>query len=113
MISHCLFCQLIQKNQGILFQDEYLIVLSDIQPVAPIHELIIPRQHIATLNDLTEKENWLIGHSFNIVKQRAAAHNIQHKGFRTLFNCNAEGGQAIYHIHLHLVGGRQLQWPPG
>jgi histidine triad (HIT) family protein len=89
------------------------MVLNDINPQAPIHQLIIPRKHIATLNDLTPDDNWLIGHLFYIAKRQAAKHNIDQKGFRTVFNCNQEGGQAVYHIHLHLLGGRALQWPPG
>jgi histidine triad (HIT) family protein len=109
----CLFCQLIQTKDSILFADEHLIVVHDINPQAPIHQLIIPKKHIATLNDLTEKENWLVGHLFYIAKQQAAQYEIDQAGFRAVFNCNEAGGQAVYHIHLHLLGGRVLQWPPG
>ena len=112
-MSDCLFCQLSQNTASVCFSDEHLIVVNDINPQAPIHQLIIPRQHIATLNDLTPEHNGLIGHLFYIAKQQAAREGIDQSGFRTVFNCNEEGGQGVYHIHLHLLGGRVLQWPPG
>lgn len=112
-MSDCLFCKFSETSTSLCFEDEQVIVVNDITPQAPIHQLIIPRKHIATLNDVTEQENGLIGHMIYIAKEQAKKHGIDQTGFRAVFNCNEEGGQAIYHIHLHLLGGRSLKWPPG
>jgi histidine triad (HIT) family protein len=112
-MSECLFCKLSTHSSAIRFSDTHLFVIDDIKPQAPIHQLIIPKKHITTLNDLTEEDNWLIGHLFCVARQQAAYYGIDKAGYRTVFNCNEAGGQAIYHIHLHLLGGRDLKWPPG
>tara|TARA_B100000579_G_scaffold422122_1_gene423749 strand:- start:2149 stop:2493 length:345 start_codon:yes stop_codon:yes gene_type:complete len=94
-------------------EDDDLIVIDDINPVAPIHLLIIPKKKIETLNDLNDKDDKLIGKIFKVAKMMAIKLGIDKSGYRTIFNCNEDGGQTVYHIHLHLIGGRSLVWPPG
>ena len=98
---------------NIHFENEDVIVIDDINPTAPIHILIIPKKRINTLNDLTDKDTNLVGKLFQIAKQMAKKFNINESGYRTVFNCNNDGGQSVDHIHLHLIGGRLLNWPPG
>ena len=98
---------------NIHFEDQDVIVIDDINPVAPIHLLIIPKKRIKTLNDISEEDSNLIGRLFQIAKQMAKKLNIDESGYRTIFNCNNDGGQTVFHIHLHLIGGRLLNWPPG
>ena len=95
------------------YEDDDLIIIDDINPVAPIHLLIIPKKKIETLNDLNVEDTELIGKMFHAVKKIAIKLGIDKSGYRTIFNCNEDGGQTVYHIHLHLIGGRSLGWPPG
>lgn len=97
----------------IVYEDDKVIVIDDINPQAPIHKLIIPRQEIHTLNDLSTNEQLLVGHMIYVAKHLARQLNIAEKGYRLVFNCNQDGGQTVNHIHLHLLGGRSLGWPPG
>ncbi len=113
MISDCLFCRLQKTKHAILFENEHLVVLDDIAPQAPVHQLIIPRQHIETLNHLTLDQTQLVGHMIYTAKEQAKKLKIQHDGFRLILNCNQNAGQTVNHIHLHLLGGRILKWPPG
>jgi histidine triad (HIT) family protein len=111
----CLFCRIIAGEipGKFLYQDDRLVVLQDVNPQAPLHALVIPRQHIATLNDLTADNDGLVG---EMVRRAAAVANEQgvaEKGYRAVFNCNSEAGQTVFHIHLHVVGGRPMAWPPG
>ena len=94
-------------------EDDDLIVIDDINPVAPVHLLIIPKKKIETLNDLNDVDAELIGMMFQAAKNMATKLGIDKSGYRTIFNCNEDGGQTVYHIHLHLIGGRSLVWPPG
>ena len=94
-------------------EDDDLIIIDDINPVAPIHLLIIPKKKIETLNDLNIEDTELIGKMFQAAKNMAIKLGIDKSGYRTIFNCNEDGGQTVYHIHLHLIGGRSLVWPPG
>ena len=114
-MNDCLFCKIIagQIPGRVVFEDHELVAIRDINPQAPLHVLIIPRRHIATLNDLTPHDDALAG-----AMQRAAAaiakeHGYADTGYRTVFNCNREAGQTVFHIHLHLLAGRGLGWPPG
>lgn len=111
----CLFCQICSGTipATIVYQDEHVLAFNDINPQAPTHVLIIPKQHIATLNDLTSAEQLLIGHMAITAKHLAQEFNIAEQGYRTIMNCNAGAGQTVFHIHLHLLGGRPLSWPPG
>jgi histidine triad (HIT) family protein len=94
-------------------EDDLVVAFKDLRPQAPVHLLIAPRKHIATLNDLVPADNALIGQMFLVAKNLAVQSNIHLQGYRTVFNVNAGAGQSVYHIHLHLLGGRMFSWPPG
>jgi len=115
METDCIFCKIIEKTLSatIVYEDDLVIAFDDIYPKAPIHKLIVPRQHIATLNDLEPEHTMLIGHMTQTAKNLAKELKIDESGYRLLFNCNADAGQVVFHIHMHLLGGRQLTWPPG
>ena len=98
---------------NIHYEDDDIIIIDDINPVAPVHLLIIPKKKIETLNDLNDVDAELISNMFHAAKKMAAKLGIDKSGYRTIFNCNEDGGQTVYHIHLHLIGGRSLAWPPG
>jgi|TARA_B100001093_G_scaffold495559_1_gene540180 histidine triad (HIT) family protein len=114
-MSKSIFEKIILRDipANIHFEDDDIIVIDDINPSAPVHILIIPKKKIKTLNDLKDKDLVLIGKLFQVAKQMAKKMNIDKSGYRTVFNCNDDGGQTVYHIHLHLIGGRSLNWPPG
>jgi len=97
----------------IIFEDDDIIAFNDINPQAPVHILIVPKKRIKTLNDISIEDEQLVGRMFIVAKFLANKTNISESGYRTIFNCNDDGGQTIYHIHLHLLGGRPLNWPPG
>jgi histidine triad (HIT) family protein len=111
----CLFCRIIagERPARIVYEDERMVAIEDINPQAPMHVLVIPRRHIATLNDLTEADAGLAGAM--VVRAAAIARDRGYadRGYRALFNCNREAGQSVFHIHLHVLGGRRLGWPPG
>lgn len=112
---NCIFCKIVEGliPAKIIYQDKYLIAFDDINPRAPIHKLIIPRKHLATLNDMEENDLELAGQLFFRAKKLAEELGIAEDGYRVLLNCNANGGQEVYHLHLHLLGGRKMHWPPG
>jgi histidine triad (HIT) family protein len=114
-MTDCIFCKIIKGEipAQIVYQDEKIIAFNDRHPRAPIHQLIVPKKHIATLNDLTESETLLVGNMLQTARLLAAKADIARSGYRTVFNCNKEGGQEVFHLHLHLLGGRTLNWPPG
>jgi len=111
----CLFCKIISKeiNSDILFEDDDVLAFKDINPQAPVHFLIVPKKHISTINDLQQEDEKITGKMILTAQSLAKQENIDEKGYRLVFNCNRDGGQEVYHIHLHLLGGRQMQWPPG
>jgi histidine triad (HIT) family protein len=111
----CLFCRIVAGEipASTVFEDETLVAFSDINPKAPMHVLIIPRQHIATLNDLGAEHDGLVGAMVRRAAAIAASRGYDQQGYRTVFNCNAAAGQTVFHIHLHLLAGRPLSWPPG
>ncbi len=111
----CLFCKIVagELSSTILYQNEQIIAFKDIHPQAPHHVLIIPRKHIATVQDITDEDSLLIGNMVQTAKLLASELNIALDGYRLIFNCNSWGGQEVYHLHLHLLGGRPMQWPPG
>jgi len=113
--GNCIFCQIVQGElpANIVYETERAIAFTDIRPQAPHHILIIPKEHIPTLNDISDQHQDLIGELFLIAKKVADQLGIAEKGYRTVFNCNRDGGQDVYHIHLHLLGGRKMYWPPG
>ncbi len=97
----------------LVYEDEAVVAFRDLNPQAPTHILIIPRKPISTLNDLEEEDAALVGKLFLAAKQIAAQEGIAEAGYRTVINCNGEGGQTVFHLHLHLLGGRPMGWPPG
>ena len=115
MSTTCLFCRIIagELRATPVYQDERLIAFDDINPQAPMHVLVVPRAHIATLNDLTEAHDGLAGEMIRRGAAIAASRGYAESGYRTVFNCNRDAGQAVFHIHLHVLGGRSLAWPPG
>jgi len=110
-----LFTKIINREipADIVYEDEEIIAFNDINPQAPVHVLIVPKKEIATLNDLELGDQEIIGKMFLTAKKLAVKLNIDKTGYRTVFNCNEHGGQTVFHIHLHLLGGRKLVWPPG
>ena len=111
----CIFCKIVKGEVPTqkIYEDTEIIAFKDIQPKAPVHLLIIPRKHIPTLLDLTDQESILMGKLLLVANKLAKENDIDESGYRLVFNCNRDAGQAVYHIHLHLLGGRQLNWPPG
>ncbi len=111
----CLFCRIIAGEipGTFLYQDERLVVLQDINPQAPLHALVVPRRHIATLNDLTVEDDGLVGEMVRRAAEVAREKGVAEGGYRAVLNCNREAGQTVFHIHLHVLGGRPMAWPPG
>jgi histidine triad (HIT) family protein len=111
----CLFCKIStgEVPAKIIYQDHLVIALDDITPQAPQHKLIISKKHISTLNDLHTEDTELVGHMVQIAQKLAKKLIIAEQGYRIVLNCNPAGGQTVFHIHAHLLGGRHLAWPPG
>jgi histidine triad (HIT) family protein len=114
-IHGCIFCQVaaLEKPAQILYEDEHCIAFQDINPKAPVHLLIIPRKHITSLNDDLDDDKALLGHLMTVVGRMAKKQGIDGTGYRTVINTNAEAGQTVFHLHIHLLGGRIFHWPPG
>ena len=114
-MSDCLFCRIIAGTipAAIVYQDERLVAFKDINPQAPMHVLLVPRRHVASLNDLTGDDDALVGEMVRRGAALATEQGYADGGYRTVFNCNADAGQTVFHIHLHVLGGRRLAWPPG
>ena len=110
-----IFSKIINKEipADILYENDKVLAFRDINPQAPVHFLVIPKKEIKTINDINEEDKSLIGELFIVAKEIAKKEGISEKGYRTIFNCNEHGAQTIYHVHLHVLGGRQLIWPPG
>ena len=114
-MTDCLFCKIINQEVPAtrVYEDEHVIAFDDINPQAPIHKLIIPKCHIHNMNELESDHNELLGHMFQAAKKLASDLGIADDGYRVVMNCNEGAGQTVFHIHLHLLGGRKMQWPPG
>ena len=114
-MSDCLFCKIIDGDipADVVFENEDVLAFRDISPQAPTHILIIPRRHISTINDLGDGDRETVGSLFIAAKQIAADEGLSEAGYRVVMNCGEGAGQSVFHIHLHLLGGRGLGWPPG
>ncbi|MGB0733229.1 MAG: histidine triad nucleotide-binding protein, partial [Pontibacterium sp.] len=110
----CLFCKIVAGDIPAerLYEDEDVIAFNDISPQAPHHFLVIPKKHIATLNDVAPEDHAVVGKMVSVAAQLAKKHGFDDTGYRTVFNCNNDGGQTVYHIHLHVLGGKTMGWPP-
>ncbi len=110
----CIFCRIAEKKlpAKILYEDDTALAFEDANPQAPVHVLVIPKKHISTNLDLGEEDNALVGHLFQVANKAALRKGIAERGFRLVMNCNREAGQTVFHIHLHLLGGRPMHWPP-
>ncbi|GAB6180063.1 HIT domain-containing protein [Desulfotomaculum defluvii] len=113
-MQECIFCKIIAGEipSQVVYQDEKVFAFKDIAPAAPIHILIIPKKHISSLNDLGVEDAALMGHIVGTAAKLAKEFGLD-KGYRLVSNCGEDGGQTVYHIHFHLLGGRQMHWPPG
>ena len=111
----CLFCKIIggEIPSNVVFENKDVLAFRDISPQAPTHILIIPRRHISTINDIGADDRELVGSLFTAAKEIAAAEGLSEDGYRVVMNCGEGAGQSVFHIHLHLLGGRGLGWPPG
>lgn len=109
-----IFTKIIEKQipADILFEDDRVLAFKDISPQAPIHFLVIPKKVIATTNDIGEEDEALVGYMHRVAAKVAAQLGVAEQGFRTVMNCNSDGGQTVYHIHLHVLAGKPLGWPP-
>jgi histidine triad (HIT) family protein len=111
----CLFCRIVKREvpASIVYEDDHVLAFNDINPQAPVHILIVPKRHISTLNDLQPGDDAIVGEIVRRAAAIAGDQAISAGGFRTVFNTNRDAGQTVFHIHLHLLGGRSLEWPPG
>ena len=114
-MEETLFTKIINREipADIVYEDDLCLAFKDINPVAPIHVLIIPKKNIKTINDIQSNDKELIGELFLVAKKIAKDYNIDKNGYRLIFNCNDDAGQTVFHIHMHLLAGRKLSWPPG
>jgi len=114
-MSDCLFCKIAEKKipAKIIYEDDLAVAFEDITPQAPVHTLVIPKKHIATILEVTPEDHGLVGHLFKVAATIAKEKGIAEKGFRLVMNTNADSGQTVFHIHLHILGGRSMRWPPG
>jgi histidine triad (HIT) family protein len=114
-MTDCLFCKIADGRipAGLLHQDAEVVAFEDIDPQAPFHALVIPRLHLARLGDLAPEHDALVGKLLRVAAQLARARGVDEPGYRVVVNTNADGGQVVFHLHLHVLGGRRMGWPPG
>ncbi|NMA01853.1 MAG: histidine triad nucleotide-binding protein [Clostridia bacterium] len=114
-MADCIFCKIANKEipAQVIYEDEQVLAFNDINAVAPTHILVIPKKHISDMNSVEEIDLPLIGHIFKIIKNVAKEKGIDKEGYRIVNNCGELGGQTVGHIHFHLLGQRQMKWPPG
>lgn len=114
MSQETIFTKIINREipADIIYEDELALAFKDINPQAPFHALIIPKQAIATINDVTEENAHLVGHLYVVAAKLAKQLNFANDGYRVVMNCNEHGGQTVYHIHLHMLAGKEMGWPP-
>jgi len=111
----CIFCRIIRREAPgkIVYEDETAVAIEDLHPQAPVHLLVLPRKHIETLDQITPDDEQLVGHLFQVANGLARDRGIESRGYRTVINNGAGAGQSVFHLHLHLLGGRVFHWPPG
>ena len=111
-MSDCLFCKIVEKkiDAKIVHEDDQSVAFRDINPVAATHVLVVPKKHIATIDDVGEDDEQVMGHLYRVASEVAKREGLD--GFRTVMNCKEEAGQSVFHVHLHVVGGQRLGWPP-
>ena len=114
-MADCLFCKIIDRTipASLIYEDDRVIAFNDINPQAPTHVLIVPKRHIATINDVSTEDEQLVGELVRRAAVIAKERGLAAGGYRTVFNTNRDAGQTVFHIHLHLLGGRSMAWPPG
>lgn len=114
-MEDCIFCKIVKGDipSEKVYEDELILAFKDINPEAPIHIVVIPKKHIESLNELTEKDADIVAHIYIKTKELAQELGINKKGYRIVTNCGEQGGQTVNHLHFHVLGGRNLQWPPG
>ena len=114
-MNDCLFCGIVDGkiNANLVYQDEFVVAFKDIAPKAPVHILIIPRRHLVGVSDIAEENHALIGQIFQVAAKLAREQGIAQSGYRVVVNSGADAGQSVFHLHYHLLGGRQMSWPPG
>ena len=114
-MSECLFCKIVRREiqASVVYEDDDVFAFNDVNPQAPTHVLVVPKRHIASLNDLSADDDQMVGELVRRAAAIAKDRGISAGGFRTVFNTNREAGQTVFHIHLHLIGGRPMHWPPG
>ena len=106
----CIFCKIANKEIGsLIYEDDKVVAFNDLNPQTPIHILIVPKTHISTLNDINDENSYLIGHMAKIASQLAKAKGLEQNGYRLIMNCNNDAGQTVFHIHMHLLGGKPLK----
>ena len=115
MNGNCLFCKIVNRDikADVVYEDNDILAFKDINPQAPVHLLIVPKKHIPKLNDLSPDETGLMGKLILKAKELAGDNGIAEDGYRTVINCNRAAGQEVFHLHIHLLGGRPFAWPPG
>ena len=115
MAADCIFCKIAAKQipAKLVHEDEEAVAFEDTNPQAPMHVLVVPRRHIATMNDLAEGDDALLGKLYRVGARIAEARGFAGRGWRAVMNCNREAGQTVFHVHLHVLGGRPMRWPPG
>jgi len=114
-MTDCLFCKVVEGDipADVVHETESTVAFRDINPQAPTHVLIIPREHIATINDITDDHRALVGSLYTAARDVARQEGLTEAGYRVVMNCGEGAGQSVFHLHLHLLGGRDLRWPPG
>lgn len=114
-VTDCIFCKIVDReiSSDIIYEDDKIIAFKDSNPQAPVHFLVVPKEHIESTNHISEKDIELIGHIFLIIKKLTKQLGLHEEGYRIVNNCGELGGQTVSHIHFHVLAGRQLLWPPG
>ncbi|HYW04305.1 MAG TPA: histidine triad nucleotide-binding protein [Gammaproteobacteria bacterium] len=114
-MTECIFCGIVSGDipSDIVYEDEHVVAFRDINPQAPVHVLVIPRRHVDNINALTPGDADMVGRLYLAAREVACREGLAERGYRTVMNCNHDAGQSVFHVHLHLLGGRRLHWPPG